>query len=51
MTHTTLASAQPRIHYSVQESRGTAQAARTVVLCNALGCDLTMCDALAERLS
>ena len=51
MTHTTPSGAQPRIHYAVQESRDTAHPARTVVLSHALGCDLTMWDALAERLS
>lgn len=51
MTDTTPSSAQPRIHHVVQQIREAEQRARTVVLSHALGCDLSMWDALAERLS
>ena len=44
-------SAPPRIHHTVQDSRDPAPAKRTVVLSHALGCDLAMWDALAERLA
>jgi 3-oxoadipate enol-lactonase len=50
MTHTTPSSAHPIIHYTVQDSRDTAHPVRTVVLSHALGCDLSMWDALADRL-
>lgn len=42
---------QPRIRHVVQESRDAAHPTRTVVLSHALGCDLSMWDALAERLA
>jgi 3-oxoadipate enol-lactonase len=47
------ARANPRIHHVVQESRRRDEAhpARTVVLSHALGCDLSMWDALADRLA
>jgi 3-oxoadipate enol-lactonase len=51
MTTTTPSSALPRIHHVVQQSRDTAQRKRTVVLSHALGCDLSMWDALADRLA
>ena len=44
-------SAPPRIHHTVQDSRDPAPGKRTVVLSHALGCDLAMWDALAERLA
>jgi len=42
---------KPHIHHVVQESHDTSHPMRTVVLSHALGCDLSMWDALAERLA
>lgn len=41
----------PTLHYSVREPRNGKRPRHTVVLSHALGCDLTMWDALAKRLS
>jgi 3-oxoadipate enol-lactonase len=43
--------ASPALHYSVREPRNGKRPRHTVVLSHALGCDLTMWDALANRLS
>jgi len=42
---------RPHIHHVVQQSRDESPFSRTVVLSHALGCDLSMWDALAERLA
>jgi 3-oxoadipate enol-lactonase len=44
-------SSTPALHYSVREPRSGKRPRHTVVLSHALGCDLTMWDALANRLS
>jgi 3-oxoadipate enol-lactonase len=41
----------PALHYSVREPRNGKRPRHTVVLSHALGCDLTMWDALAKQLS
>jgi 3-oxoadipate enol-lactonase len=41
----------PRLRYQVREVRHSGLARRTFVLAHALGCDLTMWDALAEHLA
>jgi len=41
----------PALHYSVREPRNGRRPRHTVVLSHALGCDLTMWDDLANRLS
>ena len=41
----------PSLHYSVREPRSGKRPRHTVVLSHALGCDLTMWDALANRLA
>lgn len=44
-------SARPSLHYSVRSPRNGRAPRHTVVLSHALGCDLTMWDALANRLA
>jgi 3-oxoadipate enol-lactonase len=46
MTHS-----QPALHYSVRAPRSGKAPQRTIVLAHALGCDLTMWDALATELA
>jgi len=41
----------PRLHYTVREARSGKAPRHTVVLSHALGCDLTMWDALANQLA
>ena len=42
---------QPAIHYSIREPRSGKPPRHTIVLSHALGCDLTMWDALANQLA
>jgi len=42
---------QPALHYSVREPRNKKAPRHTIVLSHALGCDLTMWDALANQLA
>lgn len=44
-------SSQPALHYSIRAARSGKAARHTIVLSHALGCDMTMWDALANALA